>query len=166
VGAHQIGELRLDPALEIVGLEVTHRDHRHQIGAVPVAVVAHHRVPRGGLDDLRLADGDALGVLRAVEQHRRLLVEDAHPRAPPQPPLLQHHPALLLNLLGVEGGAARPVAQHLQRAVDDLRLVGRDLQHVDGLVERGVGVEVGAELGADALEEAHQRLLGESAWCR
>ena len=48
------------------------------------------------------------------------------------------------------------------RLVDELRLVGRDLQRVDRLVERRVRVEIGAEPHADLLEEVDERLLREA----
>ena len=41
-----------------------------------------------------------------------------------------------------------------------LGLVGRHLEHVDGLVEAGVGVDVGAEAHAERLDERHELLLG------
>jgi len=55
----------------------------------------------------------------------------------------------------------RPLLEDAQPRVQQLRLVGRHLQHVDGLVLARVGVDLGPELHADRLEVAHQRLARE-----
>jgi hypothetical protein len=53
----------------------------------------------------------------------------------------------------------RPVLEDVEGAGDERGAVGGDLQLVDGLVEAGVGVEVGAESHADALEVIDDLLL-------
>ncbi len=117
---------------------------------------------REALEHLDGADREALGVARALEQDRELLVLHPGARAAPPAPLLDHDAALLVDLLALEGDAAGPVLQDLEPSLEDLRVVGRDLQHVDGLVEAGVGVEVGPEAHADAFEVVDQLVAGEA----
>ena len=57
----------------------------------------------------------------------------------------------------------RPVLEDEQRPIDGLRLVGRDRERVDRLVEARVGVDVGAEAHAERFEERHDLVLREVA---
>ncbi len=56
-----------------------------------------------------------------------------------------------------------PILQDLEGAIQDRRAVGGHLKLIDGLIEAGVGVEIGAEPHADGLDVIHQLLLGEMA---
>ena len=111
--------------------------------------------------DLRRADRHPLGVARALEQDRELLVLHARARAAAQPPLLDDDAALLVDLLRVERQVVRPVLEDEERLLQDLRLVGRDLQHVDRLVEARERVEARPEPHADRLQERDDLLLRE-----
>ena len=133
-------------------IEVAHHGHRHQVGPVPALVEADQVVPGGRLDHLRHADREPHGILRLAEQHGKLQVPDARRRAAPRAPLFQHHAALLFHLLRVEGDGEGPVAEDLERGFDYVRVVGWYLDLVDGFIERGVCIQVGAELGADRLQ--------------
>ena len=55
----------------------------------------------------------------------------------------------------------RPVLEDEERAVDDRRILGRNLQLEDGLVEAGVRVDVRAEAHADRLHERDDPLIRE-----
>jgi hypothetical protein len=57
----------------------------------------------------------------------------------------------------------RPVLEDVERLAHDRRRIGGDLEHVDGLVERRVGVQVRPEAHAGALEEVHEVGLREAA---
>ncbi len=154
-------EVRLDQGLDGGLVEVADGDHRHQVGAVPVLVELPQALGREGADAVRRADRQALGVARALEQHRQLGLQETRVGAEAEAPLLQHHAALLVDLVGLESDAAGPVLEHEERSIDDVGVVGRDLQLEDGLVEAGVGVDVRAEAHPGRLQERDDVLLGE-----
>ena len=158
-GILEIAEVLADPRLDRVRLEVADGDDRHQVGPVPVVVEAPQGLVGRVLEDLAVADRQPLGVARAVEEDGELLVAHARLGAAAESPLLDHDAALLVDLLVLEGDAVGPVLEDLEGRVDDLRVVGRDLEHVDRLVEARVGVDVRAEAHADALEVVDQLLL-------
>ena len=91
-----------------------------------------------------------------MKDDRRLLVEEAHTGATTEPPLLEHHAALLVDLERIERHAVRPVAKDADRFTQELGSVGRYLEGVDRLVERRVRVEVGAEGHAALLQEVDE----------
>ena len=144
-------------------VEVADGDDGHQVGAVPVAIEGTCQGVGEALEVLARADRKARGVLRALEEHGELLVEQPHLRAASGAPLLDHHAALLADLGRVERQTRRPVLQDVERGVDDRGGVGGDPQHVHRLVERRVRVEIRAELHADALEEVDEARLREAA---
>jgi hypothetical protein len=78
-------------------------------------------------------------------------------------PFLDHDPTLLLHLGRVERDRMCPVLEDLERRVDDGRLVRRYTQHVHGLIEGRVRVEMRAKPHADPLDEVHELLLLEAA---
>ena len=57
------GEVLLDQSPDVRGVEVTHRDHGHEVGPVPVAVESLRDLVVEGFEDLLLPDGQALGVV-------------------------------------------------------------------------------------------------------
>ena len=72
-------------------------------------------------DDLGLADRQALGVARLVEEDRQLLVADARAGAEPAAPLLDDDAAFLVDFLRIERQPAGEVGQRRQPLRDDLR---------------------------------------------
>ena len=152
-------EAASDHALDGFPVEVPHGDHRHEIGPVPVPVEPLES--RGGsrFQHLGLPDRQAVRIEGALEQDGELGVEHPGLRPPPEPPLLDHHSALGVHLLGVEEHGAGPVLEDLERRLQHFRIVHGDAQHVDGLVEAGVGVDVGTELHPDRLQVVDQLLL-------
>ncbi len=109
------------------------------------------------------ADRQPIGVARALEQHRQLLLQRPRVGAEAEPPLLEDDAALLVDLVGFEGDVGGPVAEDEEGAIDDRAVVGRNLQQVDRLVEAGVRVDVGAEPHPRRLQERDDLLLREVA---
>ena len=157
----EAAEVRHDEALDAVALEVAHRDDRHQVRSVPVVIEALEGLGRSTFEDLPLTDRETLGVLRSGEQDGELLVTDSCLGAEAEPPLLDHHAALLVHLLLLEGHRLSPLAQDLEARLEQPGLVGRYFEHVDGFVEAGVGVDVGTEAHAGRLEIVDQLETGE-----
>ncbi len=150
--------MRLDRGL----VEIADRDDRHQVGPIPVRVELRQPIVLEALEDLLLADRKPLGVARALEQHRQLLVEHARARAAAEAPLLDDDAALLVDLGRIERDVAAPSPRGSRTlCATHVRLVGRHLQHVDRLVEARVRVDVRAEPHADRLHEVDDVLLRE-----
>ena len=147
---------RADLRLHRHRVDVSHDDERHAVGTVPACVKCAERCEREALEDVRLADRQPLGVLRSVVEHRDLLIAKARGGPEPAPPLLDHDSPLLLDLLRIEGEAAADIRQRLQSSGDEPLLVGRHLEHVDGLVERRIRVDVRAHARTGRLERLDQ----------
>ena len=147
-GAHQ--------RLRFIERQVAAHHHGHAVGAVPPLVEVAQALVRECAQHLRQADRQAVGVAAAREEHRQLLIGDARLRAQATAPFLEYHAAFLVDLFAAERRAAGEVAQRQQRLVDVALAVGRHVEHVDGLVEVGRGVDVRTKARADRLEERHQ----------
>ena len=100
--------------------------------------------------------GSRFGVPRVVEDDRDLLVTDARAGAEPAAPLLDDDAAFFLDFGRVQVQAAGEIGQRREPAGHDVALVGRQVEHVDSLVEARVGVHVRAEPGAQPLEVADE----------
>ena len=159
IGVRQAAEAVDDALLDIVLVEIAGRDDGHQVGPVPVAVITPHRVVGEALQALFGTDRQPDRVLRPPEQNRELDLVDAGSGAEPQAPLLDDDPTLLVDLLALERHRTGPVLEDLEGSIDDDLLVGRDRQHVDGLVEARVGVDMGPEAHPERLQRVDQRLL-------
>ena len=163
VPRRQTAERHLDGRHDLLRVDVAHDDNGHAIGPVPGVVEVAQ--PRRGerTQDLRPADGKPVRVAGVVEEHRRLLVHQAGAGPLPQAPLLDDHAAFLVDFFRVERHAAGEVGEREQALVDQARLLGGDLQHVHGLVERRVRVHVRTESRAGGFEigdHLARRVLG------
>ena len=149
-------EHRPDSLLDLLRIDIADHDDGHAIGAVPCVV--ERAQPRGGrvAEDVGLADRQPLGVPRSIEEHGELLVADTRPGAQAAAPLLDDHAPFLVDFGGVERQPAGEIGHRRQPFRHDFGLVARQLEHVDGLVEAGVGVDVRSEPGADRLERRDQ----------
>jgi hypothetical protein len=149
-------ELVLDPALGLDGIDVA--DHRDRHPVRPVPFTRERAQPRRirALDDVGIPDGEPLRVARAVHEDGELQALQARVRALAQPPLLQHDPALLVDLVLAQRPAAREVGEDGQALLHETAAIGGHLEHVHGLVEARVRVRVGTEARADGFQEPHE----------
>ena len=161
--ARDFAEGGLDFGFDDVRIEVADHHHRHQVGAVPVAVKAHEFFAVGAFDALLGADRQPFGIKRAIKKLRQHLVENPLEGAAAEPPFFDHHTFFLLDLLGVEADAVGPVFEDQKTLVEQGGIVGRHGEHVDGFIKRRVGVEVGAKTHADALQVVDQLVFGQVA---
>ena len=145
-----------DGVLDRARVDVADGDHGLPLRAIPRVVVGAQPGRRRRSQDVGLADGQPVGVPRVVEDDRDLLVADPRAGAEPAAPLLDDDAAFLVDFGRVEVQAAGEVGERRQPACHDVALVGRQVEHVDGLVEARVGVHVRAEPGAEALEVADE----------
>ena len=157
-----VAEMGLDELLDLRRVEVADGDDGHEVRAVPVGVEPGHRARLERLERPLVADGKPLGVARALEEDRELLVRHARVGATAQSPFLDDDTALLFDLRRIQRDPARPVLEDVECLALDARRVGRDLQFVDRLVEARRGVDVRAEPHPDGLEVAHELILREA----
>ena len=137
-------------------IDVADDDDGDALGAIPGVVEVAQSLHGGRAQDVRLADGRAVGIARLVVEHRRLLVAHAAGGTQPAAPFLDDDTAFLVHLLGVERQPAREVGHCIDTATHDLLRLGRQVEHVDRFVEAGVGVDVRPEARAGRLEERHE----------
>ena len=78
-GRRQRAELVANARLDRRDVDIADDDHGHAIGAIPVAVEAHDRVARCGLDDVGRPDHVAIRVARPREHGPELLIERPAP---------------------------------------------------------------------------------------
>ena len=153
-------EMRLDQSLDLHRIEIAHRHDGHEIGPVPHVVEARQILVREVLQHLHGPDREAVGIARAPEHDRELLVEDARAGPTTSPPLFDHDPPLLVDLLRIEAQQVGPVLQDLERRGDDLRIVCRHTgKHVGGLIEARTGIDRRTKRHADRLEVVDELLF-------
>ncbi len=160
-GRRDFAQLVLDPALGLDRIHVTDHRHRHAVRPIPFA---RERAQPGGvraLDDVGIADGQALGVTRAVHEDGELQALQARVRALAQAPFLQHDPALLVDLVLAQRPAAREVGEDGETLLHEAAAVAGHLEDVHRLVEAGVRIGVRAEARADGLQEPDELAGGE-----
>ena len=147
----QSAKLLANHLLHLVDINIANNSQCHELRTVPLLIVVADGLGRGMTDDGGIANSDTAVVDGAVEQ----LTDKAHGivglRAATRQPLRQDDATLLLHLGRVDGKTTGPVGEDGQRGVDQQGVGTRQLQFVDGLVERRVGVEVLTELGATRL---------------
>ena len=91
------------------------------IGAIPLLVEREQPLARRVLQDLGQADRQALGVARALEDHRQLLVGQARAGAEPAAPFLEDDAAFLFDFGGQQRDAGGEILQHQHAAIDVAR---------------------------------------------
>ena len=149
-------EVRLHHLLGLGHRDVADHHHRHLIGAIPLLVERHQPLARRVLENFGQADRQALRVARALEDHRQLLVGQPRARAEAAAPFFEDDAAFLFDFGRQERNAGGEILQHRHAAIDIARAIGRDVEHVDGFVERRRRVDVRTEARADRFEERHQ----------
>ena len=103
----------IDASIAAASMSPTAID-RHALGAVP-GVVERAQTRDGRVaDDVGLADRQAVGVARPIEEDRDLLVADARAGAEPAAPLFDDDAALLFHFRRIERQAAGEIRERRQ----------------------------------------------------
>ena len=136
-----LGDHRLDHLL----VKITDGDDCHQVGAVPIAIEASQCFVRTVFEDVLFPDGKALRIAGIMKENRVVLVHDALERSPSEPPFFNDHTPLPVDFVLVKTDRTGPFFQDLERLVDELNGIRRDLKHVDRFIEARVGIDVRAE---------------------
>ena len=143
--------------LEVVHVNVAHHDDGLIVGTIPLLIVFLQRLGLEVVDDAHQADGHAHAVLRAGIELGQRAGNHALRGAFAQSVLVVHHVALLHYLVLLQQQAVAPVLQDEHARVEGrLARGGHVANAVDRLVNRGVGVQVAAELYAQRAGELNE----------
>ncbi len=87
------------------------------------------------------------------------MVLNARLGSAPQAPFLDDYTSLLVDLVGLETHQVSPVLEDLESGGDRLGILGRHLEHINGLIEARVGVDRGSERHPDRFQVVDELLL-------
>ena len=141
--------LRLDG----IDVDVTHYDNRLVVRSVPFMVVVTEGLVCEIIDDRGVADDVTFGVL-GTRVHLRVHLFPYTPACrATRTPFLEDDAALRIDLFVQKEQTAAPVVHDKERRVHDSCAVRRYIREtIDGLVDRGIGIDVSAEIHTHGLE--------------
>ena len=113
-----------------VAIDVADHDHGHEVRTIPIAIEPHQLLACGALDNLGSANGSPVRIARPFELDAADLVPGALVGAQVHPPLGKDDRTLAFDAGRVEGGAACPVLEDRQRAVEGAWHIGRHAERV------------------------------------
>ena len=115
-----------------------------------------------GLQNVKLTDGHTVGAAGTLHQDRPILLAHTVHGTETETVFLDNDTALLVNLLVVEEQTGSPATEDFETEVYVGGIVRRHGDHIDRLVEVGVGVEVGAKHHALAAELVNHSVARET----
>ena len=152
-GWSNVGKHFLQLLLDFVGINVAHDNECLQVGTIPLAVVAAKGFVGKVLHNLHRTDRHAVCILAVLANGGQSCLDESQLCAATSTPLLLDDATLLVYLLVLEQEVVAPVVQDEQTGIDGSCNLDIDvIDVVDGLFERGISVEILAELHADALQ--------------
>ena len=157
-----VAEHRLDLGFHLGHVDVADYDDGLEIRTVPIVIEVLDDLVVEGLQDVEFTDGHTVGVAGVLHEDRPVLLAHTVVGAEAEAVFLDDDTALLVNLLVVVEQTGGPAAEDLETEVDVTGIVGRHRNHIDGLVEAGVGVEVSAEHHALAAQVVHHAVAREA----
>ncbi len=139
--ARQVGEMAVHQVQNMRVLQPPRRGDHHVIGGIVPPHVAGQRRAREAPDHLLGAEHRPAHRLRGERRLLEMVEDDVVRRVVRLADLLQDHPALALQLLGLEGRVGQDVADDVG---GERRVLLQHLDVVGGLLARGVGVDMPA----------------------
>ena len=131
----------------MVHIDITHYDDSLIIRTIPFLIVGTQCLGLEAVDDRHQTDGQTLAILRTRIGLRQGTLQHALRRTFAQSPLVMNDIALLVDLVWLQRQTVRPVFQDKQTGVECRSSFCRYVADtIDGLVNRGIGVQVAAEL--------------------
>ena len=147
--------------LGAVHVDVAHHDDGLQVGAVPLVVIVAQNLVGEVVHHRHQTDGHAVAGTTVGHQCGQLAVQYTHLCRIALAPLLVDDATLLVNLLLIQGEVATPVVQDQQDTVHCGGAgSGYIIYIIYGLIDGSVGIQLLAELHADALQVAQQGIAG------
>ena len=140
-----VAEHRLDFLLHRIHINVTNHDNGLQIRTVPIVIEILDHLVIKSLQNVKLTDGHTIGVAGILHEDRPVLLAHTVVGTETETVFLDDDTALFINFLVVIKQTSGPATEDLEAEVDVVGIVERHGDHIDRLVEAGVGVEVGTE---------------------
>ena len=138
-------EHRFDFVFHNFHVNVTDHDNSLQIRTIPIMVEVFNHLIVKSLQNIQLTDGHTVGVTGILHQDGPVLLAHTIVGTETETVFLDDDTALFVNLLVVVEQTGGPAFQNLEAEVNIAGIVCRHGNHIDGLVEAGVSVEVGTE---------------------
>ena len=152
----------LDFCLNLVHIHVAHYQHTLQVRTVPFLIIVAQCLIGEVVHYLHRTDRQTVCILAALVQCRQCLFVHTHHGSHARTPFLVNHATFLVYLFRVQCQVVGPVVQHQQTRVDDAVAYHRHVGDVvHRLVQRGICIQVLAELHADFLQILPQQVAGE-----
>ena len=150
----------LDLAFHLVHIDVADDDDALQVRTIPLMIVGAQRVVGELVDHRHQTDGETT---TEATGHQLLQIadQDAGEARVAHAPFLMDDSALLVDFLAVQRQVVAPVVQDEQAGVDGSLARGYIINIVNSLFHRGKGVQLCAELHADALKILDEGAVGE-----
>ena len=153
LGVRDVGEEFLDHRFGVVYVDITHDDESLIGGMIPLLIVVAQLLRTEVIDNRHQTDGIAHTVFRIGIEGRQVAFQHTTAGRGAHAPLLMDDTTLLVDFLGFEQKARRPVAQDEQARVERrLTCCRHVVDVVDRLVDRGVSIQVGSELHTNGLQ--------------
>ena len=156
----------LDLLLHLIYVDIAYYDDTLQIGAIPFLVEIAECLWLEIVDDGCVADDIPFRILGVAVENGQRFGPNTSVGVGPCSPFLTDDPSFFVDFIGFHGDESRPVVEDEQGRVHDAIPVGWHRgQVVYGLVEGGVGVDVGAEFHSDGFKVVDQgfaRKMGRS----
>ena len=151
-----------DLCLNGIDVDIADYDNSLVVRSVPLVVVVAERLVGKVIDNGCIANDVAFAVLAVGEHQCAALLPESALRIGSGTPLFADNATFGINLLAEKEQAARPVVHNEQGGVDNTFADSRHIgEAVNGFVDRGVGVDVSAEVHTDGLEIVDNALAGE-----
>ena len=144
----------LDFLLHLINIYIAHNNYCLQVRAIPLLIIVAQVLIREVIYDIHRADRHTIFVLGSlINLGHSLLHESLNGHTGTTcAPLFVNNTTLLVNLSIFEQQIVAPIVQNQQTRVDNaLTFQWGRAYVINGLVYRGVGVEIGTELNADGL---------------
>ncbi len=155
-----VAEGRPDPGLHGGDVEVAHRHQHRPLRTVVMTIEAGDQGVVGPLDLLDLADGQPPGRQLTLQREGQLLFDDPQSGGVTGPFLGQDHTAFPADGAVADEQLAGPLAQQHEAGVDGVLVSPRQVELIDRFGPRGLGVGVGSERQAMALEYLDHLVFG------
>ena len=142
-----------DLRLDSIDIDVPDHDDSLIVRSIPFMVVIAERLVFKVVDYCGVADHVAFGILRAGIHFGVHLFPYTAAGSTSGTPFLQNDTTLRINLFVQQQQSAAPVVHHQQRAIHNtLTVRGHIRETVNGLVNRGIGIDVSSEIDTHGLE--------------
>ena len=156
------GEQIFDILFHLIHIHITYHNDTLQVGTIPFVVISPDLLRLEVVDHIDATDWHTLGIFAVGIHFGKQLVPDSLLCATAGTPLFTDHTPFVFQFLIFQCDGIRPVMQYQQGRIHQVGIGRGNVGHeIDRLVERGVGIDVGAKFNAVVLQIVEHVLAGE-----